>query len=99
MIPNHIHHIYGYIQVYAWLNDKQTILEIPFDETILHGTINYKKEDTYFYISFSNNESINTIPKQCQPIKIFNEYNIPVFVYNITVNNVDQLSKYVKVKN
>ncbi|CAF5046354.1 unnamed protein product, partial [Rotaria sp. Silwood1] len=96
LISNNIHYINGYIQVYSLSNNEEFVLEIPFHETILHGSLHYKKEDTFFYISSSNHESVNDNIKQCQSIKLLNQYNIPISVYNITVNKLELLSQFVK---
>ncbi|CAF1175327.1 unnamed protein product [Rotaria sp. Silwood1] len=98
LISNNIHYINGYIQVYSLSNNEEFVLEIPFHETILHGSLHYKKEDTFFYISSSNHESVNDNIKQCQSIKLLNQYNIPISVYNITVNKLELLSQFVKIE-
>jgi hypothetical protein len=71
------------------------MLEIPFDEIILHGSLDYEKENTLFHISSLNNELIN---EQCRPVRFMNGFNIPLSIYNITVNNAESLSQYIKVK-
>lgn len=96
LIPNHIEHIHGYIQVYTSSYNEEPVLKIPFYERILHGSLDFKKEETYFYIS--NDELKTKKPEQCQPIRIFNRYNTSISVYNITINKFELLSKYIQVK-
>jgi hypothetical protein len=93
-ITIHFQHIQGYVQVYTSSNREEPMLEIPFDEIILHGSLDYEKENTLFHISSLNNE--NT--EQCRPVRIMNGFNIPLSVYNITVNNAESLAQYIKVK-
>ncbi len=92
LIPNDIQHIHGYIQVYTSTNPEEPVLQIPFDERILHGSLDFNKEETHFYIS--NNQQID----QFQSIKLLNRYNTPISVYNITINKFELLSKYTQVK-
>jgi len=98
LIPDHIQHIQGYVQVYTSSNTEEPMLEIPFDEIILHGSLDYEKENTLFHIPSSNNELINENTEKCRPVRIMNGFNIPLSVYNITVNNAESLSQYIKVK-
>ncbi|CAF4170376.1 unnamed protein product [Rotaria sp. Silwood2] len=98
LIPNDIHEIYGYVQVYTSLNNEEPVLEIPFQETILHGSLHYKKEDTFFYIPSLNHALANDNIKQCQSIKLLNQYNTPISVYNVTVNKLELLSQFVKIE-
>lgn len=91
LIPNNIDHISGYIEVYTSMNNKEPVLKILFDERIIHGSLAFKKEETYFYIS--NKEFL----KSCQPIRVFNRYNTSVSVYNIKVDQFNTLSKYIQV--
>jgi hypothetical protein len=96
LIPDNIEHIHGYVEVYTSMNNEKPILKIPFDERILHGSLDFKKEETHFFIS--NNELNNKQNELCQPIRVFNRYNTPISVYNITINNFELLSKYIQVK-
>ena len=98
LIPGNIQHIQGYVQVYTSSNNEEPVLEIPFDEIILHGSLDYDKENTRFYISSSNNELLNGNTEQCRPIRFLSRYNLPLSVYNITTNNAEALSPYIKVK-
>jgi hypothetical protein len=94
LIPNDIHHIHGYIQVYTSSSIHNPALEIPFDEIILHGTLDYKKEETHFHIASSNKKKV----EQCRPIQFLSRYNTSISVYNITFEKIDLLSQYIKVK-
>lgn len=92
LIPDYIQHIHGYVQVYTSSNHDEPVLNIPFDEKIIQGSLDFKEEDTYFYLSES--KSI----EECQPIKLFNRYTTPISVYNITINKFELLSRYIQVK-
>lgn len=91
LIPTNIQHLTGDVQVYA-IDDKQPRLRIPFDEIIHHGLVDYEKENMRFFIPSTNHDD-------CQPIKFINRYNIPLSVYNITIDNPELLSPYVEVRN
>lgn len=92
LIPDNINRINGYIEVYITTNNEKPVLKIPFDERILHGSLDFKREEIYFYIP--NDE----LYKSCQTIRVFNRYETSISVYNITINKLDVLSKYIQVK-
>lgn len=98
LVPVNINHINGYVQVYTSSNNEDPALEIPFDEIIYHGSLEYQKEDTYFYIPSLNYELNNEKRSKCRPIKILNQFSLPISVYNITLNSLEQISQYIKVK-
>ena len=98
LIPNDIDRIHGYVQVYTSSNPNEPVLEIPFDEQILHGSVDYSKEESLFYIPSSSNQMNNENFEQCRPIKFINLYNTPISVYNITLEKQLLLSQHIKVK-
>ncbi|CAF1157024.1 unnamed protein product [Adineta ricciae] len=89
LIPTDIQHLTGDVQVYT-TNDEQPRLRIPFDEIVYHGLVDYEKENTRFFIPSPNRDD-------CQPIKFINRYNIPLSVYNITIDNPERLSPYIEM--
>jgi hypothetical protein len=97
LIPNNIDRVHGYVQVYT-SNHNEPVLEIPFDEQILHGSVDYSKEESLFYIPSSSNEMNNENFEQCRPIKFLNLYNTPISVYNITLEKQIFFSQHIKVK-
>jgi hypothetical protein len=92
LIPNYIERIHGYVQVYTSSNHDQPVLKIPFDEKILHGSLDFNEEETYIYLS--DNQLID----EYQSIKLFNRYNTPISVYNITIDKFELCSRYIQVK-
>lgn len=92
LIPREIQRIYGHIEMYTSMNSEEPTLRIPFDEQVLHGSLDYQKEETYFFISNENPSN------ECGPIRVFNQYDVPLVVYNITINKLKLLSKYIEVK-
>lgn len=91
-IPKDIERIHGYLDIYTSMNDEEPVLEIPFDEQVVHGSLDYRKEETYFLIS--NEKPSN----ECRSIQFFSHYNIPIAVYKITIDKLKLLSKYIEVK-
>ena len=95
LIPDHIHRIHGDVQIDTSLNSYESTLKIPFDERILHGSLDYTEGDNYFYISSLN---INKDIDQCRPILLFNRFPMTISVYEIIIDKLDLLSQYIKVK-
>lgn len=92
MISPQIQRIHGYIEISTLMKSEESTLRIPFDEEVLHGSLEYEKEETYFFISNENPSN------ECRSIRIFNQYDIPLVIYNITINKQKLLSKYIEVK-
>ncbi|CAF0885194.1 unnamed protein product [Adineta steineri] len=94
LIPTSIKQIHGYVQVYILSTNEKLAIEIPFDETVIHGSLDYDKDNTYIYISSSNNEFNN---EECRPISFVNLYNMPIAIYNITTVDQELLSSYINI--
>jgi hypothetical protein len=92
LIPDDIERINGYVQVYTSGNHEEPMLKIPFDEKILHGSLDFNEQEAYVYLSD------NQLTENCQPIKLFNRYKTPISVYNIVINKLELLSRYIQVK-
>lgn len=92
LIPYDVERIYGRFEIYTSMNEEEPMLEIPFDEEVIHGTLDYRKEETYFLIS--NEKPSN----ECRSIRFFSHYDIPIAIYKITIDKLKLLMKYIEVK-
>ncbi len=99
LIPKDIKRIRGSVQVYT-LNNAEPSLQIPFRANVIHGSIGYDKETTLIYIPSSSTTDSSNEKKtdECRPIKFFNQFNIPLIIYNATTDKPELLSQYIKVK-
>ncbi|CAF4461293.1 unnamed protein product [Rotaria socialis] len=104
LIPRDMTRLRGSVEVYSSssssssLNDEEPALRIPFRATVLHGSLDYDKEATYFYIpSLSTDESYDKI-EQCRPIKLINRFNTSMVMYNATTDATGLLLQYMNIK-
>ncbi|CAF3551098.1 unnamed protein product [Rotaria sordida] len=98
-IPKEITRIRGSVEIYPLSSyTDEPILRIPFRATILHGSLDYDREATYFYIPSSSIDSSNDKKEECRQIKLVNRFNTTMVIYNVTVDKMDQLSQYMNLK-
>jgi hypothetical protein len=92
--------IRGSVQIHtsSSSDNEQPVLQIPFRATVLHGSLDYDKESSYFYIPSSSVEASNEKREECQAVKLMNRFNVSMVIYNITTSNMELFSRYVKVK-
>jgi hypothetical protein len=98
-IPKDIKRLRGSVQIYT-LNSVEPTLQIPFRANVIHGSIGYEKETTLIYIPSSSTDSSSTNDKkkeECRPIKFYNQFNLPLIIYNATTDKPELLSQYIKV--
>ena len=102
LIPADVKRVRGSVQVYTISPGSSTrrepALQIPFRATILHGSLDYDKETTYFYIGPSSTKSIDEKKQECRSIKFMNRFDESMVIFNVTTDKVDLLSQFVKVK-
>ena len=91
LIPDDIERVQGYVQVFTSENTEEPALKIPFDEKFLYGSLDFNEQDAYFYLSDTQRTD------DCQPMKLFNRFKTPISVYNIVVNKMELLSRYIQV--
>lgn len=97
LIPKDITSIYGSVQIETHPSiDDPVTLEIPYQATILHGSLDYDHQSTYFYISSSSSSKEKT--EECRMIEFFNRFNVPITIFNVSTDQSDLLSLYLKVK-
>ena len=92
LIPKDLESLQGEIEVYTSSNNRTAELKIPFAERILYGSLDFNRNETYFFLS---NQSEIT---QCQSIRVLNRFNTSISVYNVTINNLERISDYIHVK-
>lgn len=90
LIPAHVAHLSGYVQVYTTSDTDEPSLRIPFDEIVFHGSLEHERENTR--LNFSSISS-----GQCEPIKVINRFPFPLAVFNFTTTNIDDLLPYITV--
>ena len=98
LISDDIKSIDGTVQIYTLpsINDAVS-LEIPFHATILHGSLEYDRSSTYFFISSSSLPSISSSTEECRLMEFTNRFNVPITIFNISTDKSDLLSQYIKV--
>jgi hypothetical protein len=101
-IPKDVKRIRGSVQIYTLssLNNAEPTLQIPFRANVIHGSIGYEKETTLIYIPSSSSIDSSTNEKkkdECRPIKFYNQFNLPLIIYNATTDKPELLSQYIKV--
>lgn len=93
LIDDDVKSIYGTIQIFTLPSIHDAVsLEIPFYTTILHGSLEYERQSTYFYISSNNSTN-----EECRSIEFTNRFDVPMAISNISTDKIDLLSQYVKV--
>ncbi len=98
LIPNDVKRVRGSVQIYTLSsNSEEPTLQIPFRATILHGSLDYDKAASYFYIPSSPIDSSNGNKEECRSIKLINRFNDSMVIYNVTTDKTELLSKYIEV--
>ena len=99
LIPNEIKRVRGSVQVYTLPapNVGEPTLDIPFRTTVLHGSLDYDRTASYFYIPSSSIDSTNDNKEECRAIKLLNRFNTSVVIYSVTTDKTELLSQYIQV--
>lgn len=78
-------------------NNEEPVLRIPFRATILHGSLDYDKDGTRFYIpTYATDSSVDKL-QDCRPIKLINRFNSSIVIYNVTTDSSGLLLQYMNV--
>jgi hypothetical protein len=102
LIPKDVKRVRGSVQIYTLSstsssNSEEPILQVPFRATVIHGSVDYDKETTYIYIPSSSIDSSRGKKEECRAIKFINQFNVPLIIYNVTMDKTELLSQYIKV--
>ncbi|UJR33639.1 hypothetical protein I4U23_021073 [Adineta vaga] len=100
LVPNDIKRVRGSVQVYTSLSiNEEPVLQIPFRVTVLHGSLDYDKPASLFYIpSTSAGLSNDNKKEECRAIKLINRFNTSMVIYNVTTDKAELLSQYIRLK-
>lgn len=103
MIPYDVTRIRGSVEVFASScaasssDMKEPTLRIPFRTTVLHGSLDYDRETTFFYIPLSSAVSSNTYTDECRAIKLVNRFQTTMVIYNVTADKSSLISHFMNV--
>ncbi|CAF0749813.1 unnamed protein product [Adineta ricciae] len=99
LIPDGIKRVRGSVQVYTLpaLTVDEPTLQIPFRTTVLHGSLDYDRTASYFYIPSSSIDSSNDNKEECRAIKLLNRFNSSVVIYSVTTDKTELLSQYIRL--
>jgi hypothetical protein len=77
---------------------EELILQVPYRATVLHGSFDYDRQSTHFYIPVMSIESNTVRSTECRPLKIVNRFNVPIVIFNISIDKSQLVSQYIQVK-
>jgi hypothetical protein len=99
LIPADVKRIRGSVQIFtlSTINNDEPVLQIPFRATVLHGSLDYEKDTTYFYIPPHLTDAMVEKRQECQSIKLINRFNTSFVIYNITTDKTQLLTQYIEV--
>jgi hypothetical protein len=93
-IPAHLEQIDGFVRIHSLSSSQRAhVLQIPFFSRVFHGSLDYVKSETMFYIP----PGIDDSSSKCQPIRLINRFRTTIALVNISKSPPEHLSKHVQV--